>query len=89
MEADRQDQMVFVVKIDQFGRHDPEHVAAVATSLWRHLNRGFGADRVQVWHEGNRIRYDPLAHDGEHLGHDDILTIESSYGDAPLVDPLP
>lgn len=89
MEADKQEQMVFIVKIDQFGSHDDRHVAAVATSLWRHLHRGFGADRVEVWHEGQRIRYDPLAHDGEHIGHENILVMDDGYGDAPLVDPLP
>lgn len=87
MEADQQKQMVFVVKIDQFGSHDERHLAAVTTSLWRHLNRGFGADRVELYHEGKRIRYDPLAHDGEHPGHDEILMIEDGYGDAPLVGP--
>lgn len=51
----------FVVKVDSFGSGDETHISQIETVLWKHLNHGFGADRVQVWHEGERQYFDPVA----------------------------
>jgi hypothetical protein len=75
-EGDSEQGMVFVVKITSFGRGDENHQRQVAAFLWQQLNRGFGADRCELWHEGDRIFFDPLAAEGEKLsenvrtGHD-------------------
>jgi hypothetical protein len=58
---DADQEMTFVVKVQSFGPGDPRHVNQVGTVLWKHLNHGFGADRVQIWHEGKRIYFDPAA----------------------------
>lgn len=73
---ERHDEIVFVVKLKQFGRHDAQHVLDVASVLCKHINRGFGMDRAEVWYEGKRVIYDPLAADGEHVGHTQIVMVE-------------
>lgn len=42
--------------------------------LGRHLNHGFKDNFEMEWN-GNRIEYDAMAHDGEHIGHDETLKI--------------
>lgn len=66
-EGDGEHEITFVVKINSFGRGNENHHRQVAAFLWTQLNRGFGADRCQLWHEGQRIFFDPLAAEGEHL----------------------
>jgi hypothetical protein len=52
-------EMTFVVKVHSFGRDDDAQRLRVAGVLWKYLNNGFGADRVQVWSQGERIYFDP------------------------------
>lgn len=56
---DSDQEMTFVVKVRSFGPGDPQHVAQVGAVLWKHLNHGFGADRIQVWYEGQRLFFNP------------------------------
>lgn len=59
------DDLVFVVKIDPLLEGDLLHHAE---ALWNGLAREFGPDRVQVWHEGRRVRYIPSPN-GEYADH--------------------
>lgn len=38
-------------------------------------------DSCEVWTEGRRVMFDPLAHDGEHEGHDSVLWYEPYEAD--------
>jgi hypothetical protein len=75
------DEMVFVVKVKQFGHHDRKHLNTVATTLFRFLGRAFGLDRVQIWHEGEHLVYNPAS--GDQIDGIEQL-METSYGDSPL-----
>lgn len=57
--VDNDRQFTFVVKVQSYGRGDDAHLRQISGVLWKHLNHGFGADRVEVWSEGGRIYFDP------------------------------
>lgn len=65
----------FEVTITSFGRGDERHVVELAQILGIALNRMFGADRIQLRRDGKRYVLDPLAVDGEHVGHDTPLAV--------------
>lgn len=41
----------------------PEVVTRIASFAAIGLNRMFGNDRIEIWHEGKRFTWDPVAHD--------------------------
>lgn len=65
----------FTVRIKSFGNGRSGHLRTVTMFLWTGLHRAFGADRVEVYWRGRRVTFDPLAADGEHVGHEDPLTL--------------
>lgn len=60
---DSDQELVFVVKVHSFGSGDPQHVRDISAVLWKHLNHGFGADRVQLYHEGERVYFNPVVNE--------------------------
>lgn len=59
---DKDTVVVFTVEVESFGPGDSRHQNQIARTLWTQLNRGFGADRVKVWHNGKRVYFDPTAY---------------------------
>lgn len=62
------------VQVRLFGKPDQVR-REVLEAMGLALHNTFGSDRVKLFLGGHRVVYDPLAHDGEHEGHDVILAI--------------
>ena len=75
--AEVEQTLVFVVKVRSFGHGDERHRLSVTATLGRHLNRAFGPERYELWHDGQRLIFDPLAQDGEHEGHRSVVVADT------------
>jgi len=60
-------EVTLVVKIKMSEPPDQQAVDRVAHFAAVHLNRGFGIDRLSIWHEGRRFIFDP-AHESDQYG---------------------
>jgi hypothetical protein len=56
---DADQQFTFVVKVKSYGTGDSEHVSRIGAVVWKQLK----PDRLEIWHEGRRILFDPLTAD--------------------------
>lgn len=70
--AEASNETTFVLKIKSTEAPDPLLITKQASFAAIALHRMFGADRFEIWHEGKRFVFDPLAQDGEHYGHDEV-----------------
>lgn len=67
MIGQQEHETVFVVKIRSTGEADQIATDRLAHFMAVYLHRGFGIDRVGIWHEGRRFIFDP-ENDAEHFG---------------------
>lgn len=60
-------EVTFVVKISALDEPDQRDIDRLAHFMAVQMHRGFGIDRVGLWHEGRKFVFDPQ-HDAEHFG---------------------
>jgi hypothetical protein len=85
-------EIVLVIKVTVTEPPDQVDVDRVTRFAAVYLNRGFGMDRLSIWHEGRRFLYDPV-HDSDHYGANTPgrwvapTTASSTNGTTPLTTP--
>lgn len=66
-------EMTYVVKVTSYGSNDHKHQLEIGGHVCRQMHLAFGNDRVQVWHEGKRLIFDPAAAAGSRPIYESVV----------------